>query len=103
MSQATLDLILRKITDMDRRFDSMDGRLDSLDGRFDLLAITVAGMNERLETSATKKDLREMEDRILISIDGFGKRVDAFDIELDALRGGQQRHEERLNRLEKLA
>ncbi len=72
MSEQVLDKILMKVVDIDSRLDSF----------------------------ATKEDVRMMKDDIMTTIDRFAKLHETLDHELVAMRSKYERLEERLERLE---
>lgn len=59
-----------------------------------------AATKEDLKLYATKEDLQEFRSDIIGSIDQFAKTQIKFDHELTALRGGLNRHEERIETVE---
>lgn len=94
------DSIDKRFESIDIRFDSMDKRFDSMDERIDTLAIEVVNINGKLDTFATKDEMKAMESRLMTAIDGNTKQNKDFDAELAAERLQRQRLEGRVDKIE---
>lgn len=70
------ELILNKITAMDRRFDGLDGRMDGIEGRFDKLEIRFDGLESRFD------GLEGRFDKLEARFDSSDERVDTIAIHL---------------------
>ncbi|OGL67035.1 hypothetical protein A2856_00930 [Candidatus Uhrbacteria bacterium RIFCSPHIGHO2_01_FULL_63_20] len=71
-----VESIDRKVKEIDRKTDVTNVRLDSLDTRVDMLAVEVIGVKERMDTFATKDDLRSFKDEVVGTVVDFGKRLE---------------------------
>ena len=100
MSERILRTIVKSIEVLTGKVDSVTTKMGDLQQQTDLIATHVVHMDERLETCATKKELHEMENRLLTSMDRIVKRHNDFDIELTVLRGGHMDHGARLTTIE---
>ena len=66
----------------------------------DKIIVKLIEMDAKMDSLATKEDLRNQENRIVTTVDGFTKLHETLDHELIAMRNKYDRLEERLAKLE---
>jgi peptidoglycan hydrolase CwlO-like protein len=92
-----------KLSKLDARMDQLDARMDQLDTRMDRFDTRIDHFEARLEQKADKQDLKRIEDKIDMLLEGMDAQAGQLDFlrtEMAAVSKTLDVHNERLGKLE---